>query len=71
MGLQECLIEDLAADDILSVCVEWWRAGADNSKEGMFNCFEESGMMVVLCRHGMVLAIVNMVVHANRIANLT
>lgn len=54
-------IGPLAGDDIISICVERWKANADDSKKGMFDCFEESGVFIAACRHGFVLAMADMV----------
>lgn len=40
---------------VVSNCVENWKANADDAKKTMWECFEESGMFVVLCRHGHIL----------------
>ncbi|KAG8917522.1 hypothetical protein FRC02_003065 [Tulasnella sp. 418] len=42
-------------DGVISICVERWKANADDSKKGMFNCFEESGIFLACCRHGLIL----------------
>lgn len=48
-------------EDIVSVCVERWKANADETRKGMFDCFDESGIFVSICRHGMVLVVCDMV----------
>ncbi|KAG8919151.1 hypothetical protein FRC02_001856 [Tulasnella sp. 418] len=48
-------------EDVISVCVERWKANADDSKKGMFGCFEESGIFAAFCRHGFLLALTDMV----------
>ncbi|KAG8911652.1 hypothetical protein FRC02_006489 [Tulasnella sp. 418] len=48
-------------DGVTSVCVERWKANADDSKKGMLNCFEESGIFVACCRHGFILIACDMV----------
>ncbi|KAG8937758.1 hypothetical protein FRC03_007875, partial [Tulasnella sp. 419] len=48
-------------DSVVSVCVEHWKANADDSKKGMFNCFEESGVFLACCRHGLTLIACDMV----------
>lgn len=42
-------------EGVVSDCVENWKANADDSKKTMWECFEESGIFVVLCRHGHIL----------------
>lgn len=42
-------------------CVERWKANADDSKKGMFSCFEESGLFVAVCRHGALIRCCDMV----------
>lgn len=42
-------------------CVERWKANADDSKKGMFSCFEESGLFVAICRHGAIIRCCDMV----------
>lgn len=42
-------------------CVERWKANADDSKKGMFSCFEESGLFVAVCRHGLLIQCCDMV----------
>lgn len=46
---------------LLSSCTERWKANADDAQKKVFNCFEEAGVFVCLCRHGHVLAIADMV----------
>ena len=48
-------------DGIVSVCVERWKANADDSKKGMFGCFDESGIFAAFCRHGFALTLTDMV----------
>lgn len=48
-------------DELISKCAERWKANADDSKKGMFDCFEETGIGVSLCRHGILYFIVDMV----------
>ncbi|KAG8913078.1 hypothetical protein FRC02_005649 [Tulasnella sp. 418] len=43
------------------VCVERWKANADDTKKGTFSCFDESGIFVALCRHGHLLYVADMV----------
>lgn len=47
-------------DDPASICVERWKANADESKKIALSCFDETGTFVVLCRHGHVLIICDM-----------
>jgi len=49
----------LGAYDI--VCTERFKAAAADEKKGMHTCFDESGLMVAICRHGVVIAICDMV----------
>lgn len=46
---------------LLSSCTERWKANADDTQKKAFNCFEEAGVFVCVCRHGHVLAIADMV----------
>lgn len=46
---------------LLSSCTERWKANADDAHKKVFNCFEEAGVFVCLCRHGHVLAVADMV----------
>ncbi|KAG8918247.1 hypothetical protein FRC03_009306 [Tulasnella sp. 419] len=48
-------------EGIVSVCVERWKANADDHKKGMFGCFQETGVFLAACRHGRILSIVDMV----------
>lgn len=48
-------------DEIVSACVERWKAAADDRKKGMFKCFEESGVFVGACHHGFILKVVDMI----------
>ena len=48
-------------ESMVSVCVERWKANADDSKKGMLNCFKESGIFVPLCRNGPVLIMCDMI----------
>lgn len=48
-------------DDIVSACVERWKAAADDKKKGMFKCFEESGVFVGACHHGFILKVIDMI----------
>ncbi|KAG8942064.1 hypothetical protein FRC03_003681 [Tulasnella sp. 419] len=48
-------------EGVISVCVEHWKANADDSKKGMFGCFEESGIFAAFCRHGFLLVLTDMV----------
>jgi hypothetical protein len=42
-------------------CVERWKANADDSKKGMFECFDEAGTFVAICRHGFVVSVCDIV----------
>lgn len=44
-----------AFDGLPSECAERWKANADDSKKVMWDCFDECGIFVVLCRHGLVM----------------
>lgn len=48
-------------EDLLAKCTEHWKANADDSKKSTFECFEEAGVFVCLCRHGAPLTIADMV----------
>ena len=43
------------------VCAERWKANAYDSKKGIFSCFEESGLFVSVCRHGLLIICCDMV----------
>jgi hypothetical protein len=38
-----------------SDCAERWKANADDGKKVMWDCFEECGIFLTICRHGIVL----------------
>jgi hypothetical protein len=44
-----------------AVCVHRWKANADDAKKGMFSCFDETGLFVAVCRHGVLLTSCDMV----------
>lgn len=46
---------------VISACVERWKANASDAKKGMFECFFEAGIFIILCRHGVVLITADMV----------
>jgi hypothetical protein len=46
---------------LVSICVEWWKANANDSKKGMFSCFDKSGVFISVCRHGFILVVADMV----------
>lgn len=46
----------LEQDNQLTLCVERWKANADDDKKGMFSCFDEAGIFIAVCRHGFLLA---------------
>ncbi|KZS91015.1 hypothetical protein SISNIDRAFT_414531, partial [Sistotremastrum niveocremeum HHB9708] len=48
-------------DNIVTRCVERWKANADDSKKVMFNCFDESGIFIAVCRHGFLFSAADMV----------
>lgn len=52
---------DPDVEGIVSACVRRWKAAADDSKKGMFGCYDESGVFLSVCRHGQVLVAVDMV----------
>lgn len=67
---EEWVIKNVQADptdsnsdgnDIITKCVERWKANADDSKKVMFNCFDESGIFVAVCRHGFLFTAADMV----------
>jgi hypothetical protein len=41
--------------NIVSNCAERWKANSDDNKKTMWDCFDESGIFVLLCRHGHIL----------------
>jgi hypothetical protein len=47
--------------DPYAICVERWKANADDAKKGMFSCFDESGLFVAVCRHGLLITACDMV----------
>lgn len=55
-GLSSKAVEKLRAS-----CVDRWKANADDSKKGMFSCFDESGVFVAVCRHHIVLVLCDIV----------
>lgn len=56
---------DVATTDytanLVSICVERWKANADDVKKGMFSCYDECGIFIAVCRHGLILVIADMV----------
>lgn len=46
----------LEDDAKMTLCVERWKANADDDKKGMFSCFDEAGIFTAVCRHGFLLA---------------
>lgn len=46
----------LEQDSQLTLCVERWKANADDDKKGMFSCFDEAGVFIAVCRHGFLLS---------------
>lgn len=48
-------VDEADTNDPLAVCVKNWKAGAADSKKGMFSCFDESGMFVSVCKHGILI----------------
>lgn len=65
---EEFLVKNLpigeGADEdnrLLSSCTERWKANADDVHKKVFNCFDEAGVFVCLCRHGHVFAMADMV----------
>jgi Kyakuja-Dileera-Zisupton transposase/CxC1 like cysteine cluster associated with KDZ transposases len=44
-----------------SECAERWKANADDNKKVMWECFDECGIFVVVCRHGIVLLACDMI----------
>jgi hypothetical protein len=40
---------------LVSDCVERWKANADDQTKVMWDCFDECGVFVTVCRHGLVL----------------
>jgi hypothetical protein len=41
--------------DIITDCAERWKANADDAKKIMWDCFDECGVFILICRHGHVL----------------
>lgn len=65
---EEFLVKNLpigeGADEdghLLSSYTERWKANADDVHKKAFNCFEEAGVSICLCRHGHVFAMADMV----------
>lgn len=50
-----------AEDELVAKCAERWKANASDEKKGMYDCFEESGVMICLCRHGIMYWITDMI----------
>lgn len=48
-------------DQVVSVCVERWKANADEAKKGMFDCYDEAGIFISICRHGIILIVCDMI----------
>lgn len=46
---------------VVSDCVENWKANADDAKKSMWDCFDEAGIFVLLCRHGHILLVCDIV----------
>lgn len=42
-------------EGLVSDCVERWKANADDDKKTMWDCFDECGVFLTICRHGIVL----------------
>jgi hypothetical protein len=40
---------------LVSDCVERWKVNADDRTKVMWDCFDECGVFVLVCRHGLVL----------------
>jgi hypothetical protein len=53
--------EPVDASDPNTPCVERWKANADDTKKGMFSCFDESGLFIAVCRHGCLITSCDMV----------
>lgn len=49
------------AENLVSICVERWKANADDSRKGMFSCYEAAGIFLSACRHGCVLIVTDMI----------
>jgi hypothetical protein len=43
-------------EEIVSECAERWKANSDDQKKTMWDCFDECGVFIMLCRHGHILA---------------
>ena len=50
-----------AFDGIISSCAERWKANADDDKKVMWDCFDECGIYVTLCRHGHILTVCDII----------
>lgn len=56
-GSHPAVEDPLAATfaNLVSECAERWKANADDSKKIMWDCFDECGIFLVVCRHGIIL----------------
>lgn len=48
-------------EGIVSECTEKWKANADDHKKTMWECFDESGIFALVCRHGILLLVCDIV----------
>lgn len=48
-------------DGIVTDCAEKWKANADDDKKVMWDCFEECGIFITVCRHGIILVVCDIV----------
>jgi hypothetical protein len=48
-------------DSILSVCAERWKANRADEKKGFSGCYDESGIFIAICRHGILLLVCDMI----------
>ena len=53
--------EDGMADTNASQCVKNWIAALPNSLKSMFTRFDETGLFVALCRHGLIEFVCDMI----------
>ena len=64
---EEWIVKNIQAEagaaegDENTICVERWKANADDSKKGMFDCFEQSGIFAAVCNHGLTIIACDMV----------
>ena len=52
---------DITSTDPVAKCIERWRNAGPEEKKRMFEMFDETGIFVTACRHGIVLAVCDMI----------